>query len=615
MADQFPSAYPALDVQTQPSNPLGTVNTFAELQNRLNQNRLFQATFQARGALGELAQQAVDPQTGQIDYDKYGSLISQDPRTAFMAPEMLNQMAQRQVQQQQLAGLRLDQTSKVLDMTHGLFASAAASQNPKGYIDSQLPAVAKLAPPGTQKSVLDNLIAYRAALEGLSDDQVRQVLLGHAGQAKMSSDAITMLHSNVQSGMTQAQLTEPTPLSPTTTGTRAQFIQRATGAPPAGGGLSQQTAQAESGGNPSARNSRSSATGLDQFTAGTWASLMKAHPELGLTPEGRLDPEQSERARQAYAQDNGMVLSRAGLPVTDANISLAHRYGPAGATAILQAPPNTPVEKVLSKQAVEVNGLAGMKTGDLLSTVPQGGGGAVTTPAPQGVQTKFSPQEETTQKNMADWEKDLNEGVQAIRPLAIAMKAERDASARFQMGGGAEVRGEIGKLLQAAKNAGAPISQDVIDKVANGSIADTQTFKAAMTPVIMGQFKQAVQGTGRGLMLEAKAYFDRYPGITTDPAAYENVSNMISRGAQQMVDEQQALPKFRQGIKDGTIKGYSPTDFPAWYNKQLIDKGELTFPTQTGYAKGSTNKPAEVTPAATAPVQSKQQILESLFGR
>lgn len=86
----------------------------------------------------------------------------------------------------------------------------------------------------------------------------------------------------------------------------------------------------ESGGNPNARNPTSTATGIDQFTAGTWAGLAKKYPDLGLTPDGRTDPAQSTRAMERFTRDNAQALTNAGVPVTPGNLYVSHFLGEAG---------------------------------------------------------------------------------------------------------------------------------------------------------------------------------------------------------------------------------------------------------------------------------------------
>ncbi|MCA2973821.1 MAG: hypothetical protein IM337_07365 [Microcystis sp. M110S1] len=117
----------------------------------------------------------------------------------------------------------------------------------------------------------------------------------------------------------------------------------------------QKTMSAESSGRADAKNPRSSATGLFQFVEGTWKGLMRKYPELGLTPEGRTDPAQQKRAMEKFTQNNIQSLRKAGLPVTNGTLYLAHFAGDGGAKALLKADARTPVEEVLGAPAVKAN--------------------------------------------------------------------------------------------------------------------------------------------------------------------------------------------------------------------------------------------------------------------
>lgn len=98
----------------------------------------------------------------------------------------------------------------------------------------------------------------------------------------------------------------------------------------------------ESGGSATARNPNSSATGIDQFTAGTWESLRKKYPELGLTPDGRTDVAQSTRAMERFTRDNAGVLTNAGVPITPGNLYVAHFLGAGGAARFIRGAINNP---------------------------------------------------------------------------------------------------------------------------------------------------------------------------------------------------------------------------------------------------------------------------------
>lgn len=113
----------------------------------------------------------------------------------------------------------------------------------------------------------------------------------------------------------------------------------------------------ESGGNPNARNPDSSATGLGQFTTKTWEALMLAHPELGLTADGRTDPDQSMRAIKAFTEDNERALKANGIEINNANRYMAHFLGVGGAVKLIRAMQADPTQSAaaLMPAAAEAN--------------------------------------------------------------------------------------------------------------------------------------------------------------------------------------------------------------------------------------------------------------------
>jgi hypothetical protein len=111
----------------------------------------------------------------------------------------------------------------------------------------------------------------------------------------------------------------------------------------------------ESSGDPNAKNSRSSATGLGQFLNDTWLDLIREYrPDLSngrgkneileLRQEAKLSRELTERS----VEHNAEVLRQRGLPVTAGAIYLAHFAGAAGAVAILSAPDGADAAHVMA---------------------------------------------------------------------------------------------------------------------------------------------------------------------------------------------------------------------------------------------------------------------------
>jgi hypothetical protein len=114
-------------------------------------------------------------------------------------------------------------------------------------------------------------------------------------------------------------------------------------------------ASVESGGDDNAKNPLSSATGRYQFTDGTWKDVMQRHPDLGLTPDGRTDPAQQEKAKAAYDSDNAKVLSTAGYQPDQGNLRLAMRFGANGATKVLGADPSAPMGSIEPPNVMAIN--------------------------------------------------------------------------------------------------------------------------------------------------------------------------------------------------------------------------------------------------------------------
>lgn len=185
---------------------------------------------------------------------------------------------------------------------------------------------------------------------------------------------------------------------------------------------------AESGGNDSAANPNSSALGRYQFLEGTWNGLAQQYPELGLTPDGRTDPAQQERAMARFTQDNARTLSGAGIPVDPGTLYAAHFLGAGGATKALTADPSTPMTALVDPGVIQANPqLSSMTAGDFAQWAQGKGGnssGGYTPPmrdegAGQG--RPFQMDEGTMRTLLAS---------EATRPLAISLiQAQQETQA------------------------------------------------------------------------------------------------------------------------------------------------------------------------------------------
>ncbi|WP_375694004.1 transglycosylase SLT domain-containing protein [Bartonella sp. AD24XZML] len=126
-------------------------------------------------------------------------------------------------------------------------------------------------------------------------------------------------------------------------------------------------AQVESGGNPNARNPRSSAGGLYQFIDST-------AKQYGL--QDRFDPMQAADAMGRLTLDNRNHLSRLlGRAPSEAELYLAHQQGAGGAARLLQNP-HANAAQIVGSNAVGLNGgNSGMRASDFVNRVLQMYGG------------------------------------------------------------------------------------------------------------------------------------------------------------------------------------------------------------------------------------------------
>ncbi|MFQ6549984.1 peptidoglycan DD-metalloendopeptidase family protein [Aestuariibius sp. 2305UL40-4] len=137
--------------------------------------------------------------------------------------------------------------------------------------------------------------------------------------------------------------------------------------------LVEQIIKVESAGIATARNSRSTATGLGQFIESTWLRMMRDYePELVATMSRadllalRTDPELSRRMVMNLARENESYLKTRGHQVTAGRLYLAHFLGPVGADRALKAPDEATVLEIMGAAVVNANPfLRGYKIADL----------------------------------------------------------------------------------------------------------------------------------------------------------------------------------------------------------------------------------------------------------
>jgi hypothetical protein len=140
-------------------------------------------------------------------------------------------------------------------------------------------------------------------------------------------------------------------------------IARAAGRTGVDFGALVQTARLESGFNPAAKARTSSATGLFQFTEGTWLATLARHgARLGVNAADRAgalalrkDPEAASLMAAAHMADNAAALqARLGRAVSTVDLYMAHFLGVGGAARFLKTlseAPDKPAAGLLPQAA------------------------------------------------------------------------------------------------------------------------------------------------------------------------------------------------------------------------------------------------------------------------
>ncbi|MER8439296.1 phage tail length tape measure family protein [Mesorhizobium sp. M1312] len=222
---------------------------------------------------------------------------------------------------------------------------------------------------------------------------------------------------------------------------------------------------AESGGNNSAKNPNSSATGAGQFIESTWLDLFKRYfPDRaeGMTRGAilalRKDGNVSRSLIEAYARENARVLQTAGVHVDEAALQLAHFLGAGDAAKVLSASSGTPLAGLISAASIKANPTilgGGATVNDAISyaqnraNAPTSGGRGKPKMTPEGV-----------------FAGDINQ----IQARIDLLNAEFEAQSRLNpavndYGFAVEKAAIKQKLLNEAKKAGVVVTPELAAKI------------------------------------------------------------------------------------------------------------------------------------------------------
>ena len=228
----------------------------------------------------------------------------------------------------------------------------------------------------------------QAIANGWSDDVLKVKIL--EGQGKLYSDraleilnggsaetALAFVNANAEKFVPSDLADVRARIEPKAKAERGRRLGAAAALPEISESYLASIRQAESGGNDAAANPNSTAVGRYQFLEGTWADVMARHPYLGLTKDGRLDPNQQERAIRAFTNDNAKILQASGFQPTNGNLYAAHFLGVGDAVRVLKSGGDQELINILSPGVISANSfLKGMTVSQFQNWAARKGGGS-----------------------------------------------------------------------------------------------------------------------------------------------------------------------------------------------------------------------------------------------
>lgn len=627
--------------QNSMGNPIENLQRLAATQNAMNQNALFQQQFQARRALGPMYQQSIDPQTGQVDLNKLGTLVGSNPTTAFMAPQIMNEAIQRQYTQTQTQLAKFDMASKYYDMQQNAIGALLAK--PDVSQDDVRQSLAQLNANFNEHLTPDILKSQAVGLQGMpaGGPALREWLsvqneklmtaqermdAARGQMLQVQSDTGTALINRNQYGQLSQYGFVPKGISPADAirlqqagvqiGQAQQGLQlQARGqaltaqAQRLEGATMQQVGKAANGA-PIMAPKGSTAGGVGLPPLGTSLGMPKVGLPQGPAGAGMLT------SIGGGVPGNGPQGGAAG-PVVGALGAGAPTGMPSfqGAPSAPSAAPRVPVQAAAlppmgggtteqpTTRSVAPSAQAVLSSPPAAPTPASPGAAATSPPSslPKGAYVGLSPEQEAQQKAVGeklgsgagDYVNSLNTSTGELGQLMKNFQELRPLMAEMRLGPGADTRTAMAGYV---KSFGAPLvqagvmSQKTLDRL-SGEIqggdnahayAAAQEFSKFAVQQAMITLRHSLMGAGgsRININEWMAFQKSNPNLDTDPEAVEKLFNFATQMYEQNRDEQSELSAYRQAGGDLT----------QWPNKWLgiaEKKGYIQPQILENYSKGT----------------------------
>lgn len=498
-------------------NPLTSLEGFADVQNKLNTNKLFQQTFSAKQKAGEII--ASSP-----DLDTAAQRMQQDPEVAPFAGEILNNYRQLELTNQQILGQKTTIQGQLQDQAkHGydtvLQGLPAVLDNPseatwEGAINSRL----KLLPKPIRDLVAPVIGDYKKSLlDGIPTNPDGTFTDPAAASAEVKKRAFA---GGLSVGITPDTLRGVTGTS-ATRNTGDQILSGVEAPPQAGGGFT-------SSGNPLAVGTPPSYGDIGGGTVG-------ARPALPGNALGAQSAPQPQQPTQAGPQAAGQVTQ--------------------------DAVPTPPSGKLfpLSNMVSPTTGAKGLSGINVLSPVQQ--------KAALDLQDKFSGDDLRAFNN-----------ANATQGLLVEMDRDFDTMARgggfLVPGAAARFRTDIARfantLSQMTNSKEAPFPADKISAIENFS-KDTNRLGFTYVTTALGAQREAAQTINKAI--------EAVPGMDNTYLGGKLLIGSIHAATQRVIDQrnfENIWQQKNQGNLTGAAEAFNKA-FPAEdYAKQVMDKFGLS---------------------------------------